>query len=202
MGAYYGCRGKHFRGRTGVFGNRVSVSGNSTQRRSWYATKALHGVWYGAASPRAQCGLRDLRGHQATDRVKADRRDAGKSAEDLRADSLTAVNLYRDLVRTRASPASPMGWTLSLLPCKRSSGSRDYRNWRTLTLASSFLTRPAKRRCPHLTWYPLRLAFQALRGIAQTTPPHSWRRGRRQLICSPVCLDGVYRDRPERIIQR
>ena len=35
--------------------------------------------------------------------MKADRRGAGKSAEDLRADSLTAVNLYRDLVRTRAS---------------------------------------------------------------------------------------------------
>lgn len=189
MGAYYGCRRKHFRGRTGVFGNRVSVSGNSTQRRSWHATKPLHGVWYGAASPRAQCGLRDLRGHQATDRVKADRRGAGKSAEDLRADSLTAVNLYRDLVRTR-------------LACKRSSGSRDYRNWRTLTPASSFLTRPVNRRCPHLTSYPLRLAVQALRGIAQTTPPHSWRRGRRQLICLPVCLDGVYRDRPERIIQR
>ena len=103
MGAYYGCRGKHFLGRTGVFGNRVSVSGNSTQTRSWYATKPLHGVWYGAASPRAQCGLRDLRGHQATDRVKADRRDAGKSAEDLRADGFTGVNLYPDLVRTRAS---------------------------------------------------------------------------------------------------
>jgi transposase len=48
--------------------------------------------------------------HKATERVKTDRRDARKLAEDLRAGSLTRVHLpseaeeaFRDLVRARAA---------------------------------------------------------------------------------------------------